>query len=233
VEVYSALDGVWTQHVPGASAAWLRRTDELPSVFPVDPRKCGTDDIRRSILDVLHEDQLLSVVMGAENGANIVRVAARSAVGAETTYEFSSKVGYLPVRLVTRWPNGSINQLVEFEYRQVLDGSAWFLERLVRRFFDEGVTRVAATTGWRQQMVREMVSDVRFPPAIDRSVFELKLPIGTRVSDATRQAVYGIHEPLSTRSLVVFWANCGLIAALVLALAIRRRRLRPMPVVVS
>jgi hypothetical protein len=224
-ETWALVAGVWTQHVPGSSAAWIRRTSELPGMFPIDPRQLGSDDIRRWLSEILREDAILSATLtSSADGADCIRILAKSASGVQTAYEFSAEDDFLPTRCETRWPDGSLLQLVEYEYRDVLGGWAKFPERVTRSFFAQGATRHPSSSGWRQRLVWELTSDVVLNNPIPDDAFEVKLPPGTRVNDNTRRAIYLSKTPLPRRNLLWGWCGAGLLACVTLLVSRRRRR---------
>jgi hypothetical protein len=219
-------DGVWTQLVGPSSAAWRRRPHEMPAMFPLDPRDFAAQDLRRSLVDELSEDTILTAEMTADGeGRALARVVTRGAKGNETTYEFAADEGFLPTRLMTFWPDGSLLQLVEISYREVLVGQARFPVKLVRRFFAKSVARTPTDAGWRQQLSREVTGDITLNQAIADSVFAPDIPAGTRVSDNIRQAVYYAADvsPVS-RGIPAWYYTAAIVAALFVAVVARRFR---------
>ena len=97
-------------------------------------------------------------------------------------------------------------QLVDYEYQSVLGGKALVLKRLRQRFFSEGATRLPTTSGWRQEMVREVIGEVEVNEAIQESHFAVELPPGTRINDSTHQITLGQIEPSEP-----MWPRIGLI----------------------
>ena len=183
-------DGVWTQHVGPSNAAWRRRPSEMPGMFPQDPRDFGSQDVRRSMADVLGEDAILTAQMEMDaEGRAIAQMVTRGAKGNETTYEFCAEELFLPTRLTTHWPDGSILQLAEIRYQRVLDGKARFPETLVRMFFEKSTAFAPTRVGWREKLTREVTSEITLNEQIADSVFQPDIPAGTRVSDNFRQAV--------------------------------------------
>jgi len=201
IESHAFVDGTWTQYVPGSTAAWIRKPRGMPGMFPLDPRQVGTDDIRRSVIDILREDTIVSAQLTTSSrGGGLIRIVAKPASGVRTTYEFSAAANFLPIRLSTRWPDGSLLQLVDYEYQDVLNGHAKFLKKVTRSFFRKGATRKPPADGWRQRVVRELVGPVVFNKPISKTAVAITLPPGTRVSDSTRSDVYTSHIPLTIAS---------------------------------
>jgi hypothetical protein len=139
-------------------------------------------------------------------------------------YEFSAENGFLPTRCETRWPDGSLLQLVQYEYRDVLDGRAKFPDRVTRSFFAQGVTRHPSSCGWRQRLVWELTGDVVLNEPIPDDAFEVTFPPGTRVNDNTRRAIYLSQTPVPRRNLLWRWCGAGLLACVTLLVSRRRRR---------
>lgn len=213
--------GIWTQYTPGSSSAWVHRTEDMPGMFPLDPRQLGSDDARRSVLDILREDRIVSAGLATStDGKAIVQIVARTARGVRTTYEFDSEANFLPTRFWTNWPDGSVLQLVEIQYQDVLDGRAKFLKKLTRRFFAQAVTQVPSASGWRESFSREVVAIVLNGP-VAADTFQLDLPPGTRVSDNTRQAIYAASA-LPTKRPIGRWAYIlGIVHLSILLVCVR------------
>jgi hypothetical protein len=192
VEVHGLLDGYWTQYVPSISTGWIRLTDQLPSLFPLDPRQSGAGDIRRRLGDILKEDKILRAEMLGERDTHRVQIVTETARGAITTYRFSANARFLPTRFHTRWEDGSLLQLVDIEYQTVLDGNALFPKRITRRFYDHGKAVLPDTKSWRQEMMREVVGPIQFNTPIDDAELAVTLPPDTRVVNVARGTIRGV-----------------------------------------
>jgi hypothetical protein len=217
-------NGVWTQHVGPSKAAWRRRPSEMPGMFPQDPRDFGAQDVRRSMADVLTEDKILAAEMTADSkGRPLARIVTRGAKGNETTYEFAADEGFLPTRLVTRWPDGSLLQLVEISYQQVLDGQARFPVKLVRRFFGKNVTITPADMGWHKQLTCDVTGKISLNEAIAESVFDPVIPSGTRVSDNIRKTVYHTAGMSPASSGIPAWYYTAAVVAMLFVVTVARR----------
>ncbi len=191
VDHWSFVDGVWTQFTPGETSAWILRTRDLPGMFPIDPRRVGTDDIQRSLEEILAQDRLINMQFGHEPGGSaLIALHLENADGVSAVYEFAEADSYLPRRFYTRWPgSSSVLQVVDYEYQSVLDGKATVLQKLSRRFYDRGVTRKPDSPRFRQRMTRE-VEVVALNQTIPQERFVISFPPGTRISDNTQQRIY-------------------------------------------
>jgi hypothetical protein len=227
VEIILRRDGKWTQYVPSDSTAWIRTADGLPSIFPIDPRDTGSDDIRRPFLDIFRNDKIVSAELSRdESGSGIVTVVTQAADGNQATYEFASEVGFLPTKMQTRWADGSLLQHVVVTYRKVLDGCARFPERIVRRFYAQGATRSAGATGWRQQISRQLVGELVVNGTIADEQFVLDLPVATRVIDTTTDRVYKVSPEICAKPHHTWWYTAALTAILAGVVSVRRYRQR-------
>ena len=224
-ETHAFVNGVWTQYVPDVSAAWIRRPEELPRLLPLDPRRPAADHAQRDVTDVLHQGTIVSAILTTSpEGKPLVRIVVRSEDGSPTTYDFAGEANFLPTRVMTRWPDGSLLQLVDIEYQDVLDGKAKFLKRMSRRFFAKGVTSSPTTIGWRQHLSQEVTGNLRLNDGIADAVFEVRLPSGTRVTDNIRRDVYTAHAGHAPEPFLWWWHTIGIIAALFVLVAVRRAR---------
>lgn len=224
-ERLARIDGIWTQHVPESGAAWIRRPNGMPGMFPIDPRQVGSQDIRRSLIDVLREDTILSArLTRSPGGEDRVRIVAKPLQGTPTTYEFSGSVGFLPTRFTTRWPDGSLLQLTDYQYQDVLDGKAKFLKKVTRAFFAQGVTRQPREDQWRQRIIREVTGAIVLNRPVAREAIAITLPPGTRIYDATRSDIYVSQQPINGRPLSWWWYGLAFLgcAALLVSLKIVR-----------
>lgn len=187
-------DGVWMQHAANIQAAWRRRPEDMPALFPIDPREYGAMDARRTLQQVLSEDKILSAGMAVrDDGQTVARIVTQNSRAAKTYYEFAASNSYLPTTVKTRWPDGGLLQLVEIRYRSVLAGQALFPEQRVRRFYPPGASGERRAEAWRQELIEQVTGEIELNQPIPASVFEPTLPVGTRVSDNLRLAVY--HVP--------------------------------------
>ena len=163
----------------------------MPRVFPVDPREMAADGAHRSVADVLREDRIVSAeVSHTEDGSPEIHIVTSKAQDDETRYTFAAASGFLPCRVETRWPDGSLLQVVDVTYQSVLDGRAKFLKRARRRFYSQGFTRGPQATGWHQQLTSEVVGTVVINQPLAEKTFHVDLKPGTLVSDNTRLANY-------------------------------------------
>ena len=91
-ETRAFRNGIWTHYAPRNSAARVHRMEHMPGMFPIDPRQVGSDDVRRSVKDILREDRIVSAELKTSDPADmVVRIVAESARGAQMAYEFASK----------------------------------------------------------------------------------------------------------------------------------------------
>jgi len=224
-ETWALAEGVWTQYIPHRSAAWVRRINEMPGMSPMDPRQVGSNDVRRSIREILRQDAILSAKLTTSaDGNDRIQIVAKPAQGTPTSYEFSADQDFLPTRLETRWPDGSLLQQVDYEYRDVLDGRTKFLEKVTNSFFAQGATRRPKASGWRQRHVRELTSDVVINQTVAEDAFKVQFQLDTRVSDNTRHAVYMSRVPVSARRLPWSWYGAGILGCVTLLVSLRTYR---------
>lgn len=209
-----------TQYVDGHQAAWVRRLGEMPGMLPLDPRQYGLADIRRDFRHVFQEEQIAEAAVDRdEHGEALVRIVTQSPTGAETIYEFRESAGYLPTRLLTHWPDGSVLQVIDVEYQEVSEGEARMPKLLTQRFYAKGVAKMPDSPAWRQQMQREVVGQIAVNEEVASSVFDLQMPDGVRVSDNIRRAVYTIAgtPPAQAPDASFLWATAAVTIALLIA----------------
>jgi hypothetical protein len=226
-ETLACFQGTWTQYTPQHAAAWILRRTDLPGMFPIDPRQVGSADIQRSLEDILREDRVSSArLITFSEGESVVEVEVTSRSGTTTMYEFGEKANFLPTRLMTRWPDGSILQLVDFEYQDVLDGQAKLVKKVSRSFFAQGATLKAANTGWWQRLTREVVGDVIVNKSLTDNQFQVTFRPGTAVHDNTKPAIYTASLVLPQNAPARWPYTALLLAVLVVLLSLRTYRHR-------
>ena len=59
--IWSFHHGVFTQCLPKEKAAWLRSREQMPGMFPLDPRDIASTDVRWLFVDLLRGDRVLEV----------------------------------------------------------------------------------------------------------------------------------------------------------------------------
>lgn len=227
VEIHGLQDGVWTQYVPSIATGWIRLPDQLPSLFPMDPRESGSADIRRRIEDILKEDRIVQASMVHQDKTHWVRIVVKAPEGGITTYHFSAANRFLPTLFYTQWNDGSLLQLVEISYQPVLGGKALFPRRIRRRFYDKAKTQFPDTTDWRQEMVREVTGQVQCNAHIGENELTVMLPPATRVVNVMRNTIRGLKGPISERRSIAFpLLNILVIFVLFGAIVIRAHRMK-------
>ena len=225
IEQLLSLRGVTTQYVPCLMTAWRRRNEDVPASMPYDPRTCGTDNNRLTLLKRIEGVQECKVQRFVREGRHIIQITDVRGGKTQTLWEFSSAARYLPTAFRTFWDDHSLLQSIDYEYTPVLDDQALLLKRVRRRFYSQGVARDPSSPAWRQETLREVVGEVRVNQALDPAIFELDLPRGTRINDSTDQVAYGRLDPVEPRSRVGLAANIAglvLLASLVALKAYRR-----------
>jgi len=177
--VFAFTAGVWTQYHPDEKRAWLRRPDQMPGMFPFDPREAGNTEIRGRLLDRLKDDRVLKV---SKRDAKLIVVMER-ATGRQIRYEFDPARSYLPTRVCELHDDGSVNVVVDVSYQEVGRGKTWFPKEVTETIYGKPGAK-AGDPGWTgrtTQTVGKVV--VNEPLAAD--AFKVKIPPETLISDAT------------------------------------------------
>jgi hypothetical protein len=82
-----------------------------------------------------------------------------------------------------------IGIVLDITYEEVISGAAWFVKKATCKFLGRDLARSADSEAWREAIVVETKGKVDVNEPIDADAFAVKLPAGTRVSDATRSAI--------------------------------------------
>ena len=112
--------------------------------------------------------------------------------------EFDPARNDLPTRIVFLRGEDKIGIVLDITYQEVIPGSAWFLKKATCKFFGHPeLERSPDSEAWRQAVIVETKGRVHADEPIDAGAFAVKVPAGTRVSDATRGAIHksGANPP--------------------------------------
>jgi hypothetical protein len=195
ITILSKKAGEWTRFSEGKGEPYaiIWAPDQLPGMFPIDPREFGCDSLTERLVDVLRKHKIVSTeTIRDKDNVELIRVTTRRPTSeVNRSWDFDPQRGYMLVRRFNSWPNDkSLLQVVEIDYREVLAGEARFPIRMVRRFFDKGVAKGIDSEDWRVEIERVVTKlDVRSPDHtnVTGKDIEIELKQGTRVDDMIRR----------------------------------------------
>ena len=177
--VFAFTAGVWTQYHPNDKQAWLRRPDQMPGMYPFDPREAGNTEIRGRLLDRLKDDTLLQV---SKRDAKVI-ITMERATGRQIRYELDPARNHLPTRVCELHDDGSVNVVVDVSYQEVGRGKTWFPKEVTETIYGKPGAK-AGDPGWTGRTTRTFGKvAVNEPLAAD--AFKVEIPPETLISDST------------------------------------------------
>jgi hypothetical protein len=194
-EIWAFHGGVWTQYRPKRKAAWLRLPEQMPGIPPLDPRNVASLEQRTLFVDQLRGDRVLEIGPtqapdGQPRLATLMEHAFDPRQKERYRCEFDPARNDLPTRIVFLRGEDKIGIVLDITYQEVIPGSAWFLKKATCKFYGRPeLERSPDSEAWRQATIVETKGRVHVNEPIDADAFAVKLPAGTRVSDATRGAI--------------------------------------------
>jgi hypothetical protein len=194
-QIWAFHGGVWTQYVPKLNTAWLRLPEQMPGIFPLDPRNIASLEQRSLFVDRLQGDRVLEIgptrtLDGQPRVAALMEHVFDSGDRERYRCEFDTGRNDLPTRIVVLRGEDKIGIALDITYQEVISGTAWFLKKATCKFFGPELARSPDSEAWRGAMIVETKGRVRVNEPIDAGAFEVNLPIGTRISDATRGVIH-------------------------------------------
>jgi hypothetical protein len=188
-EITAFEDGVWTQYVPKSKTAWLRLPEQMPGTSPLDPRNIASLDQRWRFIDRLQGDRVLDVGPSrTPDGQPRVTALMEHAFdsGGQERYrcEFDPARNDLPTRVVFLRDGNKIGIVLDITYQEVIPGTAWFLQKATTKFFGGELAVSPDSEAWRQMTIVETKGTAHVNEPLDPDAFVVKLPEGTRISDA-------------------------------------------------
>jgi hypothetical protein len=182
-----AYDGkAWTQYDPTKKLAQIRRSDQMGSFFPYDPREMVMDDVRlplRRFLRMSKIKRLREDDLAARARHGMLRAEWTDREGQRLTVDFDPAYGTLPVASVSYRPDGSILASTRVFYRRVSMKDAFILDNAVTRFFPEKTRSI--DVAWSKSMVTTLMDVGLIDEKVGREAATLRLPKNVRVKDFT------------------------------------------------
>lgn len=183
---------VWTFYHPQTEWAEIQPSRSIASFAPIDPRDFGAKDQREGLLRRLWSLQVIEVQREQTlAGVPLIKVVAKGpAEGMREKYTFDASKNYLPTSIASVRGDGSLNSVVEINYREVGPG-IWLAREYSRKFFAEDCNATGPDgLEWTQLAIERVVGDVQVNEAVPDAVFDLEFPEGTRVVDQIHSSTY-------------------------------------------
>lgn len=176
-------DEIWTTYHPARNWAGRWYRDEMGGSMNYDPRNLGATDQRKVFLEELPKHRIVKQeIKTTENAERLVLDLERSftadgvTVSYGSRYEFDPKRNYLPCRIVYyASDDGKIVSVMDIEYREVVENSAWFPKKSTQRFFADAHAETAGQDDWTQQATLE-VGPVKTDETFADTAFEIDIP---------------------------------------------------------
>jgi hypothetical protein len=102
--------------------------------------------------------------------------------------EFDPARNDLPTRIVVFRDEDKIGIVLDISYEEVIPGTAWFFKKATHKFFGPDLARSPDSEAWRQALIVETMGKVIVNRPIPADAFLVRLPEGTRVSDAVHSS---------------------------------------------
>lgn len=130
-----AFDGArWTQFDSKRQVAAIRRTDQLPAMFPLDPREAVAYDVRYPLVSMLQRS-----VIGPQEAegasASGFRAEYSEPNGNRFVVEFDPDYALLPVESFLYRGDGTMYRHTRLWYQKIPSRDAWVLEKAVSNFY--------------------------------------------------------------------------------------------------
>ena len=176
--LWTCVDDVWTQYSATHETAWIRKTGQMPGMSPIDPREVGSTELREPLLDRLRDSELRSFER-TEDGIEILWIRPS---GKQYRCRVDPQRNYLPTMFEYLDDEGKPYLIIDIEYQRVGE-HVWFLDRAQTRYLISGQVSETRTLG--RPRVNEEIPD---------HIFEIKLPVGTRVSDSVHHSIHRVRS---------------------------------------
>ena len=190
---------IWTQYDAKSKQAWVRRPDQMPGMFPLDPRQFGSLEMRVGLFDRLKALEVLDASqVDGPDGLPRVRVltefAESKGVDRRLRWEFDPSRNHVPTSIAYLHDDGTINCNFDIDYQEVLPGSAWFLREATCKLFPNKGAQRGDADGWSTSFTCRTKGEVLVNKTIPDDAFEFALPVGTNVSDAVHSSMYRVGD---------------------------------------
>jgi hypothetical protein len=232
-DIYWFDGSKWTKSEPGRKRAVIRKPDQMAGQAPLDYRERPGQQLKWPLATILTTWTINKCRGPTEEGGATIDFSAPA--DQRLQIDFSQKYDLLPERSVLRYPDGTVCQVVEMEYRHVPERQAWLAESATSRFFPTGTTREPTSDDWTIQQSIQVERFRLLSAAEATSLLSVSLPIGFRVEDLTRPVldqskVERLPEKVQEHHRFAFiWFNLAILAVLGFAFTWKRIRDRRPP----
>ncbi|MFN0054728.1 MAG: hypothetical protein ACKV0T_21360 [Planctomycetales bacterium] len=177
----------------GSELAERKYREDMGGEANIDPRNVGAFEQRKNFLDELRKAFVSAHTTVRRDGMELLALdlteyfAYQGKTFENTTqFEFDPARNYLPVRVMSTNPETKkILWVHDFDYQEVLPGSAWFLKKGIQRFFARRNANTPDDDGWSQQILT-LVGPVHTDKPVTDEDFFLPIPAGVRYIDMTK-----------------------------------------------
>lgn len=167
----------------------------------VDPRNVGAVEQRKKFLDELRKSFVSRHETVRRDGMELLALDLTEHYSYQGKvfqnslhFEFDAARNYLPVRVVAANPETTkIMWVHDFDYQEVVPGSAWFLKKKRERYYSRKNADAPDDEGWSQQTMT-LVGPVHTDGTVTDSDFFLPIPAGVRYVDMTNDRRRPLRE---------------------------------------
>jgi hypothetical protein len=196
----------------------------------LDPREVAGLDYRTSLASILSQPALKEATVESIDSSTRITTST-GPEGQKLVVDFDSQRAMLPTRSQLFHPNGALARSVAITYAWIESRSAWALESITERIYEENVDGLATPDQWKQQMITLATCTL-----LDRDATEKLLapvaPDGFQVVDYTDPATLQQRRPprkpavmATAESPLKWFIVAHLVVAAVAAVLYWRRRL--------
>jgi len=171
----------WHEHRHDNNTVVIRRTDQMPGIFPLDPRQLFMPEVRKPFLEVANA-ATFDQDADSSDEKRLIQMSVTN--GNKLTVTFDPAQGMLPISSTLFHADGSVLRQVELHYDRVENRDAFLVSSVTARFFDAGdATPFTLASASPKTTVTTTVDRVSLLPSPEDGLLSMKVPQGTKVID--------------------------------------------------
>jgi hypothetical protein len=187
------FDGVrWTESDSSARRVSKMHQNQIGGRV-LDPRESAGLDYRTSLVAILSQPALKEATLESVDSVTRITTVANTAEQ-KLIVDFDSRFAMLPTRSQLFHLNGSIARDVAITYAWMEPRSAWAIEGIIERIYDESVDGLATPEKWKQQLITMATCTLLEREAAEKLLAPVT-PAGYRVVDYTDPATLQRKAP--------------------------------------
>jgi hypothetical protein len=177
------FDGVrWTEANPAARRISKMHQNQIGGRV-LDPREAAGLDHRTSLASILSQPALKNATL--ESVDSVKRIATTTTSGGQKLIvDFDSRYAMLPTRSQLFHENGALARDVEIKYAWMEPRTAWALEGVTERIYEEQANGVENPGSWKQQLITAATCTLLDQASAEKLLAPIE-PAGYQVVDYT------------------------------------------------